>query len=46
MRSTLLIRGSGGTPEKKERESNERIAEKEEEPWEEVDLQISSQAIS
>jgi translation elongation factor EF-1beta len=44
MRSTVLIRGLGGTPEKKERELNERIAEKEKEGWEVVDMQVSSPA--
>ena len=38
MRSTVLIRGLGGTPEKKEPESNERIAEKAREGWEVVDM--------
>ena len=41
MRSTVLIRGLGGTPEKKETELNERIAEKEKEGWEVVDMQIA-----
>ena len=44
MRSTLLIRGLGGTPEKKEPELNERIAEKEKEGWEVVDMQITPPA--
>ena len=44
MRSTVLIRGLGGTPEKKESELNERIAEKEREGWEVVDMQIASPA--
>ena len=44
MRSTLLLRGLGGTPEKKERELNERIAEKENEGWEVVETQITSPA--
>ena len=38
MQSMVLIRGSGGTPEKKEPELNERIAEKEKEGWEVVDM--------
>ena len=37
----VLIRGLGGTPEKKEPELNERIAEKEKEGWEVVDMQIT-----
>jgi len=41
MQSTVLIRGLGGTPEKKELELNERIAEKEKEGWEVVDMQIT-----
>ena len=44
MRSMVLIRGLGGTPEKKEPELNERIAEKEAEGWELVDLQITPPA--
>ena len=44
MRSMVLLRGLGGTPEKKERELNERIAEKEKEGWEVVDTQITSPA--
>ena len=40
----VLIRGLGGTPEKKESELNGRIAEKEKEWWEVVDLQIASPA--
>ena len=44
MRSTILLRGLGGTPEKKESELNERIAEKENEGWEVVDVQITSPA--
>ncbi len=44
MRSTVLIRGLGGTPEKKEAELNERIAEKEKEGWEVVDIQITPPA--
>ena len=44
MRSTILLRGVGGTPEKKEAELNERIAEKEKEGWEVVDTQITSPA--
>ena len=41
MQSMVLIRGLGGTPEKKEPELNERIAEKEKEGWEVVDMQIT-----
>ena len=44
MKSMVLIRGLGGTPEKKERELNESIAEKQEEGWEVVDMQIASPA--
>ena len=44
MRSTVLIRGLGGTPEKKETELNEHIAEKELEGWEVVDMQITPPA--
>ena len=44
MRSMVLIRGLGGTPEKKEPELNERIAEKEGEGWEVVDIQVSPPA--
>ena len=46
MRSTLLLRGLGGTPEKKESELNERIAEKEKEGWEVVDMQITRPSFS
>lgn len=44
MRSMVFIRGLGGTPEKKESELNERIAEKENEGWEVVDLQVTPPA--
>ena len=44
MRLTVLIRGLGGTPERKEAELNERVAEKEKEGWEVVDMQISPPA--
>ena len=44
MQSTVLIRGLGGTPEKKETELNERIMEEEKEGWEVVDMQISPPA--
>ena len=44
MRSMVLIRGLGGTPEKKVTELNERIAEKESEGWEIVDMQITPPA--
>ena len=40
MRSTVLIFGSVGG-KRKETELNERIAEKEKEGWEVVDIQIS-----
>ncbi len=39
-----MIRGLGGTPEKKEPELNERIAVKEREGWEVVDMQITPPA--
>ena len=39
MRSKVLIRGLGGSPEKKESELNERIAEHEKDGWEVVDMQ-------
>ena len=41
MRSTVLILGLGGNLGKKETELNERIAEKEKEGWEVVDMQIT-----
>ncbi len=41
MRSTVLILGLGGNPGKKETELKERIAEKEKEGWEVVDMQIT-----
>ena len=41
MRSTVLILGSVGNPGKQETELNQRIAEKEKEGWEVVDMQIS-----
>ena len=41
MRSTVLILGLGGNLGKKETELNERIAEKETEGWEVVDMQIT-----
>ena len=41
MRSTVLVLGLGGNLEKKETEFNERIAEKEKEGWEVVDMQIT-----
>ena len=44
MRSTVLIRGLGGSPEKKEAELDERVAEKEKEGWEVVEVQISPPA--
>ena len=44
MCSIVLIRGLGGTPENKEGELNERIAEKEGEGWEVVDMQVASPA--
>ena len=44
MQSMVLIRGLGGTPEKKEPELNERIAVREKEGWEVVDMQITPPA--
>ena len=44
MRSMVLIRGLGGSPEKKELELNERIAEKEQEGWEVVGVKITPPA--
>ena len=44
MRSTVLILGLSGNLGKKETEFNERIAEKEKEGWEVVDMQISPPA--
>ena len=44
MKSKVLIRGLGGTPEKKESELNERIAKNEKEGWEVIDMQIASPA--
>ena len=41
MGSTMLILGLGGNLGKKETELNERIAEKEEDGWEVVDMQIT-----
>ena len=41
MRSTALILGSTGNLGKKVTELNERIAEKEKEGWEVVDMQIT-----
>ena len=41
MRSTVLILGLSGNLGKKETELNERIAEKEKEGWEVVDMQIT-----
>ena len=41
MRSTVLIVGLSGNLRKKENELNQRIAEKEEEGWEVVDMQIT-----
>ncbi len=40
MRSMVLVRGLGGSPEKKETELNERIAEHEKDGWEVADVQI------
>ena len=39
MRSTVLILGLGGNLRRKEGELNQRIAEKEKEGWEVVDMQ-------
>jgi len=44
MQSMLLIRGLGGTPERKEPELNERIAEKAQEGWEVIDMQFTPPA--
>ena len=44
MRSMVLIRGLGGSREKKEPELNERIAEKETEGWEVVEMQVTPPA--
>ena len=44
MQSMVLIRGLGGTPEKKERELNERISENEKDGWEVVEMQITPPA--
>ena len=44
MRSMVLIRGLGGSPEKKEPELNERTSEYEKEGWEVVDMQITPPA--
>ncbi len=41
MHSTVLIFGLGGNLGTKETKMNERIAEKEKEGWEVVDMQIS-----
>ena len=44
MRSMVLIRGLGGSPEKREPELNERVAELEKDGWEVVDMQITPPA--
>ncbi len=44
MQSTVLVLGLSGNLGKKETEFNERIAEKEKEGWEVVDMQISHPA--
>ncbi len=44
MQSLVLIRGLGGSPEKKDRELNERIAEHEKDGWEVVEMQIAPPA--
>ena len=44
MRSTILMRGLGSNLGKRETELNERIAEKEKEGWEVVDMQITPPA--
>ncbi len=41
MQSTLLILGLSGNLNRKETELNERIAEKEKEGWEVVDMQLT-----
>ncbi len=44
MQSMVLIRGLGGSPEKKDPELNERIAEHEKDGWEVVEMQINPPA--
>ncbi len=44
MQSIVMIRGLGGSPEKKESDLNERIAEHEKDGWEIVDMQITPPA--
>ncbi len=44
MQATVLIRGLGSSLGKKETELNERIAEKEREGWEVVDMLIAPPA--
>ncbi len=44
MRSTVLILGLGSSLGKRQAELNERVAEKENEGWEVVDMQISPPA--
>ena len=46
MRSMVLILGMSGNLGKKETEFNDRIAEKEKEGWEVVDMQISRPSFS
>ena len=44
MRSTVLILGLGSNLGKRQTELNERVAEKEKEGWEVVDMQITPPA--
>ncbi len=46
MQSTVLILGLGSFLGKRQRELNERVAEKEKEGWEVVDMQISPPAFT
>ena len=44
MQSIVLIRGLGGSPEKKDSELNQRIAEHEKDGWAVVDMQLTPPA--
>ena len=44
MQSMVLIRGLGGSPEKKDSELNERLAEHEKDGWGVVDMQVTRPA--
>ena len=46
MQSMVLIRGLGGSPEKKDSELNERIAEHEKDGWAVVEMQITPPAFN